>query len=123
MKQEDEIRLWEWCGWRIASKPYEVSFVDGVQGKNIDVEFWYSPDEPNEPQAIPELTLDNLFKYAVPKLTNLWGMTLYPPQANENRDWYCILKEQGINSAEFQGYAENPAEALAQAISKVIDNE
>ena len=123
MKQEDKIRLWKWCGWRIASKPYEVSFVDGVRGKNIDVEFWYSPDEPNEPQAIPELTLDNLFKYAVPKLQHQLYDVYTCSKCDTHLKKVSLVDVRTREQKTINTEHENLAEALAQAILKVIDNE
>ena len=58
----------------------------------------------------PPIDLNNLFKWAVPKLikTNTYFMLMY---SRSNKKWYCQI---GLNSA----LSEDPAQALALAIKE-----
>lgn len=97
MKQEDIKRLWEWC---------EVEFFES-DGELIG-------KTPTGGTFTLILTLDNLFKYAVPKLChyelNNW--------CGKHTAWAGIERNH-YKSAR----GKEPAEALAQAILKVIENE
>lgn len=59
--------FWEWCGWE--ERRYEVRFGGPPQPKSG----WYF-DNKYKRESIPELTLYNLLKYALPKLESL-GVT------------------------------------------------
>lgn len=111
MKQKDIKRLWEWCG-----------FVFGVE-TNYEIyedykehQIFYYPDSPitHNVYRLPEPTLDNLFQYAVPKFRHA---SLHYDKA---LGYLVAIDDDRAGSSAGN---EDPTEALAQAILKVIDNE
>ncbi|KKL71289.1 hypothetical protein LCGC14_2096440, partial [marine sediment metagenome] len=119
MKQADIKELWELCGlmqndfgnWGVPDKNGILTIITGY----------------NE---LPELTLDNLFRYAVSRRIDdkddgyqieITGVTLCP---NEG-DWWCELTynwaEGGIfDHAEIDFTADEAADALGEACLKVV---
>lgn len=99
MTEQEMQKLWEWCGFR----------------RHIDLpEWWDGPGGRYFREKLPSLDLDNLFRWAVPKLLSLG---------------YGYLLSSGRLTLYVQGnwlivpFADDPAEALAQAILKVIGGE
>ena len=122
--QEELKEFWEKCGFKhpnIEKAPWLVPL-----GENPN-ELWVYPDDLNYARIDPpELTLDNLFKYAVPKLIPKGSQggvefRFYPGGTS------CILTledETGFNEAEyFLDGSNNPAIALYQAIKEVFDGQ
>jgi len=101
-------KIWEWCGFT----RYDLWSTRG-QG-------WKAPNGDKFPNT-PELTLDNLFKYAVPKLCagDRYSVKIYTHKYNTE---VCILSHYADHRNSL-GNNPDPAEALAQAILKVIENE
>ncbi len=64
-----------------------------------------------------KLDLNNLFKYAVPKLIND-GYTIYIETTIADEIWYCWQFEKGDDEWHYSW--TDPAEALALAILEVI---
>jgi hypothetical protein len=116
---EELKRFWEWCGAIIGTS-------HNAQGRNIRVEF---PDgcvffvcDLSE-----LLTLDNLFKYAVPKLkeSKTW---LKISLDWDEKGWRCELQYifntltgNGSSWSITPKYYNNPVEALYKAIQEVIN--
>jgi hypothetical protein len=113
---EQEIKeLWEWCGFR---------FVDGKtcpECGHTTRSYWlherlarrlYFEDSEikfvaGEDNYYPELTLDNLFKYAIPEI--------------KRRGLWLECQDTGIIDSIW--FDKDPAEALAKAILEVIKDE
>ena len=97
--QEQIKELWEWCGW------------------SSNGAYWFSPF-PNEHSAknLPSIDLNNLFKYAVPKL-DYPNMLLY--YVVNVKEWYCVLR-MASHPWEIGEFSETPALALFWAIYKVM---
>lgn len=101
MKQEEIREIWEWCGVKPKTR-WDIS---------CEEELYY-----------PRITLDNLFKYAVPKLGYGKEILLYQ-MPSIKPCWCCWLGhfQAGKGTvSEATCRAETPAEALAQAILKLI---
>ncbi len=103
---EEQIKkFWEWCGWKRGVSAgyktwiYPEGFDAGLEGAYRKYEF-YSPD----------LTLDNLFKYAVPELLVVKAKF---EVMHRLHDWL----EQVII------YEEDPTKTLFWAIWEVIKND
>jgi len=61
---EEQIkRFWEWCGFK---------FVENIEHSqyfgDLDFSSWIYPDSGYRARDLPPLDLNNLFKYAVPKV-------------------------------------------------------
>jgi len=105
----DDIKFWEWCGLIIKQGTaadgwaYRVFFPHSAH-----YEFCKSLEE--------ILTLDNLFKCAVPKLDRY----------SLEDDWSKIEKHFAyaeVGEKSGQAWDDNPALALRKAIEKVIESE
>lgn len=103
MKQEDIRRIWLRCGFGFQS----LSELKPQYRHEANLR-WVSPM--GEIGCLPDLTLDNLFLYAVPNFKNC-QLIKYP-----DGEYVATI---GI----VQGRNKNPTEALASAILKVIENE
>lgn len=116
MKQEDRRKLWEWCG-------FSPNFYDDILSHKQEIYDWQYPKEVDQYKhsevALPQLTLDDLFKYAVPKL----GFEVIDFILLDDNSWVCRLYRVGTSDVTCKATARDPAEALASAILKVIDNE
>ncbi len=77
----------------------------------------------------PELTLDNLFKYAVPKLDIVDHIDISTDPIRGERYYRVVVKHamwgdgQNLNYCEYVGFGKDPALALFWAIYEVIKNE
>ena len=72
-------------------------------------------------QELPELTLDNIYEYAIPKLQDKgYSITLV---AYERNEFGCGIFDEihDVSITEIDR-ADSPTEALYNAILKVIDN-
>jgi hypothetical protein len=127
---DDLKKFWEWCGFHY--EDYNTPTMPHQGGEWLSSQ-GHPADDTGE---LPELTLDNLFKYAVPKLRELgYGVRL---QASELRDndtgkvifkWtyyamifythYDNIPKRWRNIEEFNC---DPAQALYKAIQEVIND-
>ena len=110
MKPTDEQvkEFWERCGFTI--KPLKDEEYLG--------DFYYYPDC-NRIERYVDLTLDNLFRYAVPMLKEDNDTILFA-HPTESKKYYCeILDDDGEPTGGSLGY-KDPALALFWAIYEVI---
>lgn len=124
--KEQVRKFWEWCGLQIelvwASESYDFPGYNFYSKKNEFTNYHIPAfkDEFGEWQEVPELDLNNIFKYAVPKLLPKYSLELIT--WNEGR--YKVI----INKA-VKGWAEtfttrvgnDPALALFWAIMEIIN--
>jgi hypothetical protein len=114
---ENELKkFWEWCGLKI-----DVTYpsADETVGWGMGIPEYH----------MPELTLDNLFKYAVPKLRRLKHLIVDEICfAIENSEdtvmilwWTGRPKTDSYGVGVFSGKGETPQEALYKAILEVIN--
>jgi hypothetical protein len=108
--QEQIKEFWEWCGFKQVEnwKQKGFHYENTIKKPN-----WVAPDEPLIEYGIsylPRIDLNNLFKYAVPKLPA--GSLL----------WYGNNKGYGvcINYPHIEIDNQNPALALFWVIWEVI---
>ena len=109
IKQEDLIKFWTWCGFKVR-KPH-----------NKNSAMLYS--DPRTPDCkslliLPEITIETLYQYAVPFLQSNGYIVQLIANAKhgfkvEIYNWRYNYKMEHLS----------PTEALYQAILKVIDNE
>jgi hypothetical protein len=99
---EEQIKkFWEWCGFRLS--PYQDA-----------VGILYDTPDGLHCIGLPPTDLNNLFKWAVPKL-KAWTLgSSYP----DKKLTLCLVS-MGDKGGEAE--AEDPAGALFWAISKVIE--
>ena len=112
MKQEDIRKIWEWCGFKVKWAYHDFYELESP----LKEQYWLGLT-PCPLEKYPKLTLDNLFKYAVPKLE---GVIASLDTTSENATVFCVHRGY---TEEFTGYDKDPAEALAQAILGVLRNE
>ncbi len=107
LTKEQEQRLWEWCG--IKYHPQRNIF-----GSNPHYIEGYWTDSKGKAILYPELDLNNLFKYAVPKLDRRRQPLRMWTQRNTNDFSVSLdpLEQEYITM-------EDPAQALALAILKI----
>ena len=121
MKEPTEAQIkkfWEWCGFKYHSYGF---FEYEDRDTTIEDPYWESP-QGHRILSPPKLTLDNLFKYAVPKVNWLYlGKGIMGQYGCEVR----IYPNQGIDYT--QGYSDytynDPALALFWAIWEVIEGD
>lgn len=102
--------FWEWCGfwfdsdsWHEPSEPH-----------------WHTPDK-MAIKELPPIDLNNLFKYAVPKIPKLKRIFMSAPTEDTiTKGWIVDVESGGFS---YLGSNEDPAQALKQAIVKVKENE
>jgi len=100
--------FWERCGFR-----YELMEDDSYTGNW----YWFYPHEQGGSRNAPRLTLDNLFKYAVPSL----GFDIKFIQWVDG-DFEVDLLD-GEHTIVAYSKDKDPAQALYQAIAKIIEGE
>ena len=117
-----EKEFWERCGADLNHK--WVNEIGGYQLRgticlkcHADGGLFGNDDD----TCMPELTLDNLFKYAVPKLNNpKITFSFY----SSIRDWYCRVQvEKYPFDVALWANQEDHAHVLYNAIVKVFEQE
>ena len=124
MITNDEMRrLWEWCGLR------------QERASNEEIH-WFDPEgviaSPTNDKSLPVLSLDNLFKWAIPRTPHLilsHRITIpnldigraqrFIPHSKLNPDGSMEWWEASLPGVEAK--ADNPAEAIARAILKLME--
>ena len=69
VNQEEPKEFWEWCG--LVFKSRDVSYGEPAFAPSHG---WYNSDGQLVGFATPRLTLDNLFRWAVPKVLQGYGL-------------------------------------------------
>lgn len=111
--KEEIQKFWEWCGFS-----YEKPICDcGLCLKNCyiapDAKKRYLHNNYLEHTCLPPLDLNNLFKYAVPKL--LYANIIY------SKEQGCYTSEVSLKFADVHMWAgKDPALALFWAIMEAI---
>ena len=123
--EEEVKRLWEWCGLKEMECHTELMI-----GGNDSGVAWFYPEATNSyiflSFNVPPIDLNNLFKWAVPKVNSLgWGVGLMPCGPITNPLWYGdtfnIWKE--VHYRESNPKMDDPALALFWALDKVREGE
>ncbi len=116
MTEEETKELGELCGFRklpMGKRGYHFEQTEKVMN-------WMPPDAKEAWESVahlPRIDLDNLFKYAVPKIWeagSVVAMIAYPDNTCECE---VITRRETPNSF---AKGKDPAEALAQAILKAL---
>ena len=109
--QEQLKKFWEWCGLRyeIDEDEYKVILPGGE---------WYNFGHDADLKSVweitePELDLNNLFKYAVPKLRSVYL------QSDEEHKFWCMALI-GDAKSKLHTYVD-PALALFWAIWELVE--
>jgi hypothetical protein len=120
IKQEDLIRFWTWCDW-IYRRSNPNHFQDSAPEVRERDMGWYHPlDEGRGLAKIPQLCIENIYRYAIPKLqekmyaTELmaWGIRGFTVKI------YNAVEQKYVSESE----SDNPTEALYKAIMEIIKN-
>ena len=112
--QEQIKKFWVWCGFRVVKSGtgkslgyiYDIPVID-----QRETWVYSNADEQEDP---PEIDLNNLFKYAVPKIKQ-YNLTVFP---DDVWAWH-IVSEYG--NVIFESLHTDPALALFWAIWEVMD--
>ena len=114
---EQTEKFWEWCGFKQLPKGNRFYHFEQTR-KVMD---WQAPSSETIPY-LPSLDLNNLFKYAVPKLITLG----YDCLISTSEDFYeceiCDSRFPPVKQAQLK-QDKDPALALFWAIYKVIEEE
>ena len=123
-------RFWEWCGFK--QLPVGKRDFHWERGKRVGN--WVLPNQPNcyNMPYLPQPTLDNLFRFAVPVLHNPEGdinltEIIIDPAMCDELIYYVYLRcdmlhDDGcIEREQFQASDTNLAQALYKAIQEVIN--
>ena len=102
---EQVKELWEWCGWRTVTNIWEKLERTGVglnHADDLEDDIIVSPTDLGGYESYPNLDLNSLFLYAVPKV----GYTeiKYAPKApfvsvtilHENNEYYGLDKDPAL---------------------------
>ena len=104
---EEEIkRFWEWCGFYYR------------KDKDPLASFWETKDGRAWGYELPRIDLNNLFKYAVPKIEEI-GLDIELKRTIEPK-WQVIISNY-TDRPPTMGNDDNPALALFWAIYKVVE--
>ena len=117
---EEQIKkFWEWCGWkRIPLGKHNFHYERGE--KVMD---WLAPDSDRSSTRLPDIDLNNLFKYAVPKVlaTGHWLGMITTQLSSGTQYTFVIYVEKYRDKAEHEASDRDPALALFWAIYKVME--
>ena len=116
MNEQNE-KIWKRCGWHweqneVALGLFEPVLLAPNEGL-IEGHIGYVPAH------LPDLTLDNLFKYAVPELKRVFIDTNYD-YLGKKRNKIRIMSKSG---SFYDGQDEDTATALCIALENLIDKE
>lgn len=121
MNKEEIKEFWEWCGFTYIDKKLNERWIFTPEGTNQKIEVYgdryITPNKSSVVGWLPMIDLNNLFKYAVPKLIND-GWEIFISYDQFFNTWYAELNhpnKQAIleESKEVEG-------ALFYAIQEVI---
>lgn len=111
--KEQIQRFWKWCG-------FKETRIDNYYDDNSRFIGWVYPNNLTKCTYLPEPDLNNLFKYAVPKLNIFYSVTF--GKVAKSNDWAAELCVVGNgNKTAHIGSDSDPALALFWAIWEVID--
>jgi hypothetical protein len=124
-----EEEFWGWCGFvnrghsysgkELWVSPEDIEWFDKCI-RNVDKRGYARMPEKDSYYALPQIDLNNLFKYAVPKIEKP-QISFYFDNTSWSVEVRVISKSGGIIVAG--GLAPDPAQALFGAICKVIEGE
>ena len=123
MISEERIKkFWEWCGWQ-----YEEPKCDCP---GCAKSCWVPPDKPTAFDGryltcgLPDLDLNNLFKWAVPKLSGWLVFTVVGAYGTGEVKYRSFMHaKKGEDMTEYAGVSDDfdPATALFLAIEKLME--
>ena len=117
MKPTDEQikEFWEWCGWEIYSNEECQYYSRFGRGKDPDGRIIFES---------PTIDLNNLFKYAVPKVykqyANSIEIKILPPLTSCPEFWVVDITTQHKGLSSTNNNENDPALALFWAIKEVM---
>lgn len=115
IKEQDLIKFWTWCGFTLRCPKEKDAYGRGL---------W---NYPNGTYGDLELNPDTIYKYAIPKLQNKgYSITLTAFECSgfsANIFDSRALSEESFLKEPTEVRADNPTEALFNAIMKVINQE
>lgn len=119
--EEHIKKLWEWCGFK-AIKHKDCYARQTEHGKSHLEEIccYTFPDGTRGHAFLPDLDLNNLFKYAVPKLIDKYGGLLFVLPQSDISSWECKILNKPNDTATFGFDEKDPALALFLAIWELI---
>lgn len=112
MTKEEQQKIWEWCGFI-----YDESNRTSIYTPS---DKWVTPDG-KLMRGLPDFTVDNLLKWSRPKLLPNYDYQLIGCSGGRHKA--IIVKIDPVWTTTFcEAVDSDPAEALGQAILKVIDD-
>jgi len=115
---DKERRFWEKCGFTVKDTKIDTTVYGESHPENIITEpMLYSP---NGELADPDInSLDDLMKYAVPKVTkkNTVRLTI------GSKGTYCYIIPYGEDCSTAKAQADTPAQALYETLCKALEVE
>ncbi len=112
--------FWEWCGFKQLDKGNRSFHYERGQ-RVMD---WMPPDKEEwfeSVKSLPGIDLNNLFRYAVPKLGyRIRAITIYPPIIAPPVCDKCYMEITLCDGQTIESIEETPALALFWAIWEII---
>ncbi len=105
--QEQIKELWAWSG---------IKFKH-FKGQGW---CWYNKDKQDWYYSMPNLTLDNLFKYAIPKIPTHDSIAFYE---GSDKKWLCCIDLFDKEVSNQDNRADTPELALFWAIYEIIKSD
>ena len=123
INQQEWKEFLEWCGFSFGE---ETSYAKYEDYRKHEVFYYPASTSSWEIYYLPGLDLNNLFRYAVPKLDYFFSIQFNETLWKDNKKrWRVLLVNKGFGKQKFESYGKDPALALNQAIQKTrrITNE
>lgn len=64
--EQQVSEFWKWCGFTRSTHPL-ATYYENRPRESVEVSCWVTPTGETIPCGLPDIDLNNLFKYAVPK--------------------------------------------------------
>ncbi len=107
------LRFWTWCGIK---KVHKVNGEMWNYEKYKETNYWWEAPNGKRWLEIPELTLDNLYKYAIPQIKVI-------TMTNGFKGWVVSINQGTGKTPCYIGESKDLADAIFQAFMEVIDKE
>ncbi|GAG87747.1 unnamed protein product [marine sediment metagenome] len=114
-------KFWEWCGFELEIVSFNTDPADLGGKRECTVDHWHYGAN-LWTVFPPTIDLNNLFKYAVPKLIEL-GYHLELCDTTKPNEYRVAIKDRSFSLVGNLWWDNDPALALFWAIEKLIDGE
>jgi len=118
--KEQIKEFWEWCGFVVKPNVVSLGTIDWPDY------VWHDPEgSPRPDRGLPSINLNNLFRWAVPRVTSMHGVgrrlqvKIVSSWGESDGEYGVEISNMGKRLSIF--FDKNPALALFWAIWKVME--